>query len=70
MYTKIIAISLYLNEIEIGGPLFSKIYQMALKAWSKMHQIKKTDTTPKNQFFTINNFALIPTQDFFHSKGL
>ena len=30
MYTRIIAISPYLNEIEICGPLFSKIHQKAL----------------------------------------
>ena len=30
MYTRIVAISLLSNEIEIGGPLFSKIHQKAL----------------------------------------
>ena len=30
MYTRITAILLFSNEIEIGGPLFSKIHLMAL----------------------------------------
>ena len=30
LYTRIIGISLQSNEIEIGGPLFSKIHEMAL----------------------------------------
>ena len=30
LYTRIIPISLYSNEIEIGGPILSKIHQMAL----------------------------------------
>ena len=30
MCSRIIAILLYSNEIEIGGPLFSKIHQMGL----------------------------------------
>ena len=59
MYTRIIAISPYSNEIEIGGALFSKIHQMALGVFLNVLN-QKTDTAPKNQFFMINNFAFIP----------
>ena len=44
LYTRIIAISLQSNEIEIGGPLFSKIHQMAL-GMVQNAQNQETDTT-------------------------
>ena len=44
LYCGIKAISLQSNEIEIGGPLFSKIHQMALgMAQNALNE--ETDTT-------------------------
>ena len=56
LYARIIAISLKSNEIEIGGPLFSKIHQMTLGMVNNASN-QKTDTTPKNQFLSADSFS-------------
>ena len=45
-----------LNEIQMCGPLFSKISQRAL-SMTKNAWIQKTDATLKNQLFKIYNFV-------------
>ena len=41
IFIKIIAISLYSNEIEIGGPLSSQVHQIALGlVWNAPNQSK------------------------------
>ena len=57
LYTRIIAISLYSNEIEIGGPLFFKDPPDSARHSLKCH------------FFMTNNFAFIPVKDS-HELGL
>ena len=56
-YTRIIAISLYSNEIEIGGPLFLKDSPDSARHSLKCH------------FFMTNNFTFIPAKDL-HELGL
>ena len=48
LYTRIIAISLLSNEIEIGGPLFSKIHQMALSMFKNASNKKKRPLSKTN----------------------
>ena len=49
MCTKIVAISLYSNEIDIGRPFSSKILQITLGlVYNALNN--KTNTTPNTQF--------------------
>ena len=48
-----------LNEIQMCGPLFSKIHQRAL-SMSKNASNQKTDATLKNQLFKMYNFVTRP----------
>ena len=71
MWSRIISISLYSNEIEISKPVSSKSIKWF---WvrSKMHQTKNKKTIPlqKNQPFMIYNHAFTPIEFFFHFKVL
>ena len=64
MYSEILAILLYLNEIEISSLYLQKINQMSLGMFENALN-QKANTTSKNQLFLKNNFAFILTEDSF-----
>ena len=68
MYARIIAISLYSNEIEIGGPLFFKNQPDGAGCGLKFIESKKWHQTEKPIFYD-KQICFYTYWRFFHSKS-